>query len=251
MFQYSKRGFNIKEVSSERNEGPMLETLDYTIRIGSTPTFLYFDLYLYSTYVGHYVYLTTMALVLPALNFEPSSAVSDIAIHDSNKTFLNVLKSSPFLVAVNCMAEEEEDVHSILGTAIYIPEEDLLGSIPNGITFFKDIPDNCVRKVDTATTVKDQSYYKNTAQFYKSIATETNLKASYERSFSLGFTLDATTKHVSGSNRSVSGTSLNLATKAYELQLIPNCLYETAVQQRVLDDFARFETKISKPHLKV
>ena len=32
--------------SSERNdEGPMLETLDYTIRIGSTPTFLYFDLY--------------------------------------------------------------------------------------------------------------------------------------------------------------------------------------------------------------
>ena len=27
----------------------MLETLDYTIRIGSTPTFLYFDLYLYYT----------------------------------------------------------------------------------------------------------------------------------------------------------------------------------------------------------
>ena len=26
------------------NEGPILETLDYTIRIGSTPTFLYFDL---------------------------------------------------------------------------------------------------------------------------------------------------------------------------------------------------------------
>ena len=26
------------------DEGPMLETLDYTIRIGSTPTSLYFDL---------------------------------------------------------------------------------------------------------------------------------------------------------------------------------------------------------------
>ena len=34
----------------------MLETLDYTIRIGSTPTFLYFDLYLYSAYAAHYVY---------------------------------------------------------------------------------------------------------------------------------------------------------------------------------------------------
>ena len=28
----------------EPDEGPMLETLDYTIRTGSTPTFLYFDL---------------------------------------------------------------------------------------------------------------------------------------------------------------------------------------------------------------
>ena len=34
----------------------MLETLDHTIRIGSPPTFLYFDLYLYSAYAAHYVY---------------------------------------------------------------------------------------------------------------------------------------------------------------------------------------------------
>ena len=34
-----------------------LEMLDYTIRIGSTPTFLYFDLYLYSAYAAHYVYI--------------------------------------------------------------------------------------------------------------------------------------------------------------------------------------------------
>ena len=40
------------------DEGLMLETLDYTIRIGSTPTFLYFDLYLYSAYAAHYVYFT-------------------------------------------------------------------------------------------------------------------------------------------------------------------------------------------------
>ena len=37
-------------------EGPMLETLDYTIRIGSIPTFLYFDLYLHSAYAAHFVY---------------------------------------------------------------------------------------------------------------------------------------------------------------------------------------------------
>ena len=38
------------------DEGPTLEMLDFTIRISSTPTFLYFDLYLYSAYAAHYVY---------------------------------------------------------------------------------------------------------------------------------------------------------------------------------------------------
>ena len=38
------------------DEGLTLETLDFTICIGSTLTFLYFDLYLYSAYGAHYVY---------------------------------------------------------------------------------------------------------------------------------------------------------------------------------------------------
>ena len=32
------------------------QNYDYTIHIGSTPTVLYFDLYLYSAYAAHYVY---------------------------------------------------------------------------------------------------------------------------------------------------------------------------------------------------
>ena len=38
--------------------GPMLETLDYTIRIGSTSTILYFDLYLYSAYAAHTTFIS-------------------------------------------------------------------------------------------------------------------------------------------------------------------------------------------------
>ena len=41
----------------------MLETLDYTIRIGSIPTFLYFDLYLYSAYAAHFVYDSQIPLL--------------------------------------------------------------------------------------------------------------------------------------------------------------------------------------------
>ena len=40
------------------DEEPKLETLDFTIHIGSTPTFLYFNLYLNTAYAGHYVYFT-------------------------------------------------------------------------------------------------------------------------------------------------------------------------------------------------
>ena len=35
----------------------MLEMLDFTIHIGSTQTFPYFNLYLYSAYTAHYVRL--------------------------------------------------------------------------------------------------------------------------------------------------------------------------------------------------
>ena len=41
------------------DEGPMLKTLDYTIRIGSTPNFLLFDFYLYSAYAVQHVYVNS------------------------------------------------------------------------------------------------------------------------------------------------------------------------------------------------
>ena len=37
------------------DEGPTFKTLDFTFYIGSTPTFLYFDLYLNTAYATHYI----------------------------------------------------------------------------------------------------------------------------------------------------------------------------------------------------
>ena len=46
----------------------MLETLD-TIRIGSTPTFLYFDLYLYSAYAEYiYIYICIFELKILSMH---------------------------------------------------------------------------------------------------------------------------------------------------------------------------------------
>ena len=63
---YSCRKSQCHKSSRANDEGPMLETLDYTIHIGSTPTFLYFDLYLYSAYAAHFVYCTLTRLFLKA-----------------------------------------------------------------------------------------------------------------------------------------------------------------------------------------
>ena len=59
----------------------MLEMLDFTIRIGITPTFLYFDLYLSSAYAAHYVYFVYYGHVTTKiwswwkrLNYEQCSA---------------------------------------------------------------------------------------------------------------------------------------------------------------------------------
>ena len=51
------------------DEGPPLKTLDFTFYIGSTPTFLYFDLYLNTAYAAHYVYFTIWILQTVHSNF--------------------------------------------------------------------------------------------------------------------------------------------------------------------------------------
>ena len=70
---------NVSSVSSERraNEGPTLETLDFTISISSTPTFSYFDLYLYSAYTGHYTFIIHLhGYVLQTIRFFPPRKVT-------------------------------------------------------------------------------------------------------------------------------------------------------------------------------
>ena len=57
-----------KQVAERQNRGAVaikdFKRSWHTIRIGSTPTFLYFELYLYSAYAAHYVYDYTK----PSLN---------------------------------------------------------------------------------------------------------------------------------------------------------------------------------------
>ena len=74
------------------DEGPTLETLDY---IGSTPTFLYFDLYLYSAYAAHYVYNDTL-IILDVGNewFIYTSDTENIPVFKHIILFFNIISDS-------------------------------------------------------------------------------------------------------------------------------------------------------------
>ena len=51
-----------------RDEFPISNINSAAIRIGSRPTILYFDLYLYSAYAAHYVYFRVNIVVFASSN---------------------------------------------------------------------------------------------------------------------------------------------------------------------------------------
>ena len=73
----------------------MLETLDYTIHIGSTPTFLYFGLYLYSAYAAHYVYMIRMLTSISSTELQRTGSVR------SSSAFSNQLLNAEAFLANN------------------------------------------------------------------------------------------------------------------------------------------------------
>ena len=65
------------------DEGPMLETLDYTIPIGSTPTILYFDFELYKDWND-----TSIRPWLPYDWVKPNVRPQGAAMHGKNTCVL-------------------------------------------------------------------------------------------------------------------------------------------------------------------
>ena len=63
-----------------------VETLDYTIRIGNAPTFLYFNLHLYSAYAAHYVYCTYQDLIFNIILI--NDALIRIIMGEGNKIII-------------------------------------------------------------------------------------------------------------------------------------------------------------------
>ena len=95
----------------------MFETLDHTIRIGSTPTFLYFDLYLYFAYAGHYV---CIYITLVPVSSASVSACTSACIRAYTSTMVSglVLGIVPGL-GISALMLNRRSIHAF--TAQYLP----------------------------------------------------------------------------------------------------------------------------------
>lgn len=153
------------------------------------------------------------------------------------------------LALVRSSSHPAENETYALGKSIYLPDTDLLGSAPNGIPLFSSLSASCTQNQSLHKSTRNTAYYKDTQALYSNIATTSGLQANFESDFSLGFTLDATTKSISGEQRAVSGLSLHLTEKAYILLQSKECLLQGTPSLQFIDDFQRLSSNISNPWL--
>lgn len=152
-----------------------------------------------------------------------------------------------FLVSLALVESSSQPANN--GQSIYVPETDLLGSVPNGIHLFSPLQAGCIQNQSLPKSVRNTDYYKDTETLYSTIATTTGLQVNFENDFSFGFTLDATTPGISGKKRDVSGSSLQLTEKAYILLLSKDCLLQGTPLPQFMEDFHRLNSIINNPWL--
>ena len=93
------------------DKGPVLETLDYTFRIGSTPTFLYFDLYLHSAYAAHHVYFNYSIYVVIPISEQFTIENTQSATDDGSRSgacLYSPSKNNGALLRLTACNEEDE-----------------------------------------------------------------------------------------------------------------------------------------------
>ena len=135
-----------------------------------------------------------------------------------------------FTTLGGCVAQNEEFG---LGESIYVPEKDLLGSIPNGYQVFASLPPSCIQKKAVHIDTEDEEAYSDTASFYSMISTATGMDASFRKDFTMGTTLDITTQRISSAKRTVGGSSLQMAGKSFQ-NVLSASLPPSCIQQRLI-----------------
>ena len=138
-------------------------------------------------------------------------------------------------------------VQTTIGQAFYLPKTDLLGEyLYGGFNFTKGIPSSCIHNTAANEVDAITSYYKDTASFYRSLTSSSSLSADLQSDYTLGVTLDVTTQNIAGSERTISGTTLMVYSKASVGYVDSDCLHNVELDDIVRQDFEKL-TPVTTP----
>ena len=138
--------------------------------------------------------------------------------------------------------------HPSIGSGFYIPKYNLLGEdLFGGYKFFKKIPKKCIKTQKLSVNYDADAYFSNTKSFYNSLSTQSSLSVELQSDFTMGTTLDATTKSVSGQTRKVSGVTLDIHAARSVDYLEATCAHRLVLNNNVRNSFEQLPLKIKKP----
>ena len=154
---------------------------------------------------------------------------------------------SVFISFAVCGDAGTPDTQSVIGQSFYIPLIDLNAEeLHGGVQVFSQI-DDCIGEEPFLQTKRQNSFFKDTESFYSSISSESSISAKFRSDFTMGVTLDVTTKSISGRSRNITGmtyTDMSLTKQAF---LQSQCLEIPKLNGDLLSRFERLPSSISKP----
>lgn len=139
----------------------------------------------------------------------------------------------------------KEAASQYIGAGIYVPGRDLLGgNLLGGRTIYEGI-EQCIRSTTTIPTIKIHTRrYENTASFYQSVTTETSISGELQGDFTMGVTLEATTKNVAGSTKRVSGFTYKAYSQASVDYQDAKCVEGLSLDDGLIQSFESLPTTI-------
>jgi len=186
-------------------------------------------------------------LLLVVLSFTPGTLQQDsgILLDESHEIDKEVGREQG-----SCHGDVCHDSHA-LGKGFFVPSLDLMdSSLTQGSSIFKELPEKCFYSEDPRVTRQDTVFYKDTSAFMKSLTSDSGLESSLETPFTLGVTVDAASRSISGASRSVTGLSLILYTLVRQDSIVKDCYKrKDMLDEKFVQDFEELEKAVENPWL--
>ena len=162
---------------------------------------------------------------------------------------LKFVASLPLTLLLLQGAANAKDVRPPAGQSYYLATTDILGEelIGGANVLIVNSTNDCFVCNKSEIIDSGTSYFENTESFYSSISESYNLGAQLKRDFTLGVTLDATTKSISSTNRTIKGSTLDVLSKIGHCVIRPECIYNESYHTLSPNFLSTFESLPKDP----